>query len=203
MISEQHENHIIEEINRSAIKSQRLKDDLVDHFCCLVEIEMNNGATFDDALAQAYLQTSPNGLDEIQQETIFLFNYSNIMFVKRLMYAVGYLFSLMWIVGILFKLMHLPGAMILMFSGGSGFVFIFLPMLLVNRYKKIAREVLTERLKWIFGFVSFALFMFASYMKLFHFQGAELILALSFLAFGFGFLPFLFFRMYRKSLDEF
>jgi hypothetical protein len=121
--------------------------------------------------------------------------------MKRLMYAVGYLFALAWIVGIFFKLMHLPGATILMFGGGSGLVFVFLPMLLVNRYKKIAKEVLTERLKWIFGFASLTLFMTASYMELFHLQGAAVILGVSFLVFGFGFLPFLFFRMYRKSVE--
>jgi len=202
MITEAQENRIIEEINNSSIKSQLLKDDLVDHFCCLVEIQMSSGASFEQALEQAHHQTAPNGLDEIQQETIFLLNYTKIMLMKRLMYAVGYLFALSLIVGIFFKLMHLPGANVLLFAGGTGLAFIFLPMLLINRYKRIARQVLTERLKWLFGFASLALFILASYMKLFHLQGTTVILALSFVVFGFGFLPFLFFRMYKKSIDE-
>jgi hypothetical protein len=202
MITEENENCIIAEINNSAITNQALKDDLIDHFCCLVEIDMSKGIPFEEALALAYEQTAPNGLDEIQRETTFLFNYSKIMLMKRLMYAVGYLFALAWIVGIFFKLMHLPGATILMIGGGSGLAFVFLPMLLVNRYKKIAREVLTERLKWILGFSSLALFMTASYMKFFHLQGAAVLLGVSFLVFGFGFLPFLFFRMYKRSVEE-
>lgn len=202
MISAEYEERIIQEINGSTIRNQALKDDLIDHFCCLVEIEMGQGCSFEMALEKAYNQTAPNGLGEIQQETIFLFNYSKIMFMKRLTYAAGYLFALAWIVGIFFKLMHLPGAMVLMFGGGSGLAFIFLPMLLVNKYKRIAREVMTERLKWILGFASLFLFMVASWMKFAHLQGAAVMLTISFLLFGFGFLPFLFFRMYKKSVEE-
>jgi hypothetical protein len=46
------------------------------------------------------------------------------------------------------------------------------------------------------------MFMLASWMKLQHLMGAAFMLGLSFLVFGFGFLPFLFFRMYKKSVEE-
>ncbi len=202
MIAEEYEERIIEEVNNSAIKNEALKDDLIDHFCCLVEIEMKKGVPFEKALEKAYKQTAPNGLDEIQRETIFLFNYSKIMFMKRLTYVAGYLFALASIMGIFFKMMHLPGATMLSFIGGSGLVFIFLPLLLINKYKMIAHQVLTEKMKWVLGIFSGMLFMVASYMKIFHLQGAAMMLGLSFLVFGFGFLPFLFFRMYKKSVDE-
>lgn len=202
MIDAKYEERIIEEINNSSIKNQELKDDLIDHFCCLIEIEMTRGLSFDEALEKAYMQTAPNGLDEIQQETIFLLNYSKIMFMKRLTYGTGYLFALTSIVGIFFKMMHLPGATMLAFIGGSGLAFIFLPLLLINRYKTKANQVLSEKMKWILGVFSGMLFMLASYMKIFHLQGAAFMLGLSFLVFGFGFLPFLFFRMYKKSVDE-
>ncbi|MEO9483610.1 MAG: hypothetical protein ABJG47_09205 [Ekhidna sp.] len=202
MIPEEYEGRIIEEVNRSSIKNQVLRDDLIDHFCCLVEIEMGKGMTFEKALEKAHAQTAPNGLDEIQRETIFLLNYSKIMIMKRFTYATGYLFALASIVGIFFKMMHLPGATILSFAGGSGLVFVFLPLMLINKYKMFAHQVLTEKMKWILGILSGMLFMLASYMKIFHLQGAAVMLGLSFLVFGFGFLPFLFFRMYKRSVDE-
>ena len=157
---------------------------------------------FEDALKVAMVQTAPTGLDEIEKETIFLINYSKIMFMKRFTYASGYLFALTSIAGVFFKFMHLSGAMMLSFIGGSGLAFIFLPLLLINRFKSSAYKVLTERMKWILGVVSVMLFMLASYMKIFHLQGAAVMLGLSFLVFGFGFLPFLFFRMYKKSVTE-
>ena len=68
MLSEAQEKIIIEEIEQSSVKSRELKDDLIDHFCCLVEIEMNKGKNFQSALQSAYKQTAPNGLNEIQNE---------------------------------------------------------------------------------------------------------------------------------------
>ncbi|WP_370089350.1 hypothetical protein [Ekhidna sp.] len=202
MIAEEYEDRIIAEVESSSIKNQALKDDLIDHFCCLVEIDMGRGSSFEQALENAYLQTAPHGLDEIQQETIFLFNYSKIIFMKRLMYVVGYLFTVTWIAGIAFKLLHLPGAGVLLGVGALGLAFIFIPLFLINRYKNFAREVLSERLKWIFGGVSFLLLVTSITMKFLHLMGAGLMLGLSFLVFGIGFLPFLFFRMYKKSVDE-
>ncbi|MEO9871736.1 hypothetical protein [Ekhidna sp.] len=202
MINEEYIDKIIEEVHASSIKDKSLKDDLIDHLSCLVEIEMKNGKSFETAYSKAFNQTAPNGLDEIQQETIFLFNYSKIMFMKRLTYTTGYLFALASIVGIFFKMMNLPGATTLAFIGGSGLAFIFLPLLLINRYKTKAHQVLTEKMKWILGVLSGMLFMLASYMKIFHLQGAAFMLGISFLVFGFGFLPFLFFRMYKKSVNE-
>ncbi|MEM6828923.1 MAG: hypothetical protein AAGA66_10075 [Bacteroidota bacterium] len=202
MILPEYEERIIRHVETSEISNQSLKEDLIDHLCCLVEMELKAGNDFNDAYEKALQQTAPNGLNEIQNETIFLLNYSKIMLMKRLTYVLGYIFALAWVIGIFFKLMHLPGATILMFSGGTGLAFIFFPLLLINRFKKSATKLLSERLKWVFGVASVIIFMIASWMKFAHLMGAGVILAFSFLVFGFGFLPFLFFRMYKKSVDE-
>lgn len=202
MIAEEYEERIIEEVNQSSLKNQSLKDDLIDHFCCLVEMEMAKGNSFEDSLNKAYTQTAPNGLDEIQRETIFLLNYSKIMIMKKVTYLSGYLFSLTWAAGALFKILHLPGAGMLLGIGGLGIAFIFLPLLLVNRYRNFTREVLSEKMKYIFGIASIILLVTSITMKMLHLMGAALMLGVSFLVFGFGFLPFLFFRMYKKSMDE-
>ncbi len=202
MIQAEHEDQIIQQVEASNIKNQSLQADLIDHLCCLVELEMKRGLDFTNAYEEALNQTAPNGLDEIEKETIFLLNYSKIIFMKRLTYALGYLSALSWAVGIFFKLMHLPGTILLLYTGGSGLAFIFLPLLLVNRFKKSTTKLLSERLKWILGVASGFMFMLASWMKFGHLMGANIVLALSFFVFGFGFLPFLFFRMYKKSVTE-
>lgn len=202
MLTEAQEDQIIEAVHASRIKNRLLKEDLIDHLCCLTDMHINKGEDFEEALKKAFNQTAPNGLDEIQKETIFLLNYSKIMFMKRLMYVVGYLFTVTWVAGIAFKLLHMPGAGVLLGVGALGLAFIFIPMFLINRYKNFAREVLSERLKWIFGGVSFLLLVTSITMKFLHLMGAGLMLGLSFLVFGIGFLPFLFFRMYKKSVQE-
>lgn len=202
MLNPENEDRIIEEVNNSKIKNQALKDDLIDHFCCLVEIEMSKGSSFEEALNLAYTQTAPQGLNEIERETIFLLNYSKIILMKRSMYLSGYLFSVTWIAGVAFKLLHLAGAGMLMGIGAIGVTLIFIPLFLINRYKTIAREVLSERVKWLVGILSVALLVSAVTLKLLHQQGAGVMLGISFMIFALGFLPFLFFTMYKKAVDE-
>ena len=93
MIGQQQEQAVIDYVNESKIKNEALKDDLIDHLCCLVEINMDKGMNFETALKKAQIQTAPGGLNEIERETIFLLNYSKIMLMKRLMYVIGYLFT--------------------------------------------------------------------------------------------------------------
>jgi len=202
MISDEQVDFIAEEIRKANVKNEALRDDLIDHMCCLVEIDMDRGVPFEEAYQRAYHQTSPNGYGEIQQETVFLLNYNKIMNMKRLTYISGFAFTLSLTAGVFLKLLHLPGAPALLAIGMCGILFVFLPMLIVLRYKQLAVQVLSERLKWIFGVLSFVLFMVASWMKLTHLMGAGVMLGLSFFVFGFGFLPFLFFRMYKASIEK-
>jgi len=202
MIKDEYIDYIEKRISESNIKNKELRDDLVDHFCCIVEIEMKKGLSFEQAYQKAFLQTSPNGFDEIQNETLFLLNYNKIMNLKRLTYLSGYLFSAAWIIGIAFKILHLPGAMVVLMVGAAGLAFFFIPLLLINKFKQDMPAILSEKLKWIFGGASVMLTVISIAMKLAHWQGASIMLGISFLILSFGFLPFLFFRMYKKSVDE-
>lgn len=199
MISDENFEFISRQIRQSGIKAKALQDDLIDHFCCLVEIEMQKGLSFDKAYQRAFQQTTPNGFNEIQQETLFLINYKKIIIMKQLTYISGYIFALSTTAGAFFKIMHLPGASIMLFGGLLGISFIFLPMLLINKFKNKLFSVLSEKLKWAFGIISLMMIITASLFKLLHLQGAGVILGLGFLVFGLGFLPFLFFRMYQAG----
>lgn len=95
------------QINKSAISSQALKDDLLDHFCCFIEHEIKGGSSFEEAHRKAWQQICPNGLDEIQHETIFLLNAKKIIFMKKTMYAIGLLASISITIGWLFKVIRL------------------------------------------------------------------------------------------------
>ncbi len=119
--------------------------------------------------------------------------------MKRLTYLLGYFLTTTWIVGVFFKLMQMPGADILLYGGGIGFVLIFIPFLIANRYKKIVSEVRSEKLKWIMGCISLSLFVVASIMQAYHLHGEALMMAFSFLFLILGFLPFFFFSMYSSS----
>ncbi len=202
MISDVQVDFVTEEINKSKIRHQGLKDDLIDHFCCLIEIEMQKGVAFEKAYQFAFHQTSPNGLDEIQDETLFLLNYNKIRNMKRLTYIAGYVFALSATFGTLFKILHLPGAAMLLLGGLTGLACIFLPLLLINQYKTLISGVLSDKLKLIFGGLSLIFIPAATWLKLAHLQGAGVMLFLGFLIFGFGYLPFLFFRSSKPAAAQ-
>ena len=202
MITDEQVDFIEKEILKGDVKSKELRDDLLDHMCCLVEIEIKKGLSFEQAYQKAFLQTSPNGYSEIQNETLFLLNYNKIMNMKRLTYISGFIFSAAFTFGLLFKLLHWPGADLQLLIGTFGLSFIFVPLVLINKYKALVQEVLSERMKWIFGLLSLVLFVVGTLFKINHFMGANILVIFSFLFFGFGFLPFLFFRMYKESMDK-
>ncbi|MEQ8471100.1 MAG: hypothetical protein RIC35_07940 [Marinoscillum sp.] len=202
MISDEQVDFIEQSIAESNVKNKELRDDLLDHMCCLVEIEMKKGLTFDQAYQKAFLQTSPNGYGEIQNETLFLLNYNKIMNMKRLTYTSGFIFSMAFSFGCLFKILHWPGANLLTSIGLIGATFVFVPMLLINKYKSVLHSVLSEKMKWIFGILSMLLLVASVIFKINHLMGANILLMSAFLIFGFGFLPFLFFRMYKQSIDQ-
>jgi hypothetical protein len=202
MITDEQFSFISQKIKHSDIAAKEIQDDLIDHFCCMVEIEMQRGKSFEEAYQNAYQQTTPNGFEEIQQETFFLLNHKKIILMKQFTYISGYLFALSTTVGAFFKVMHFPGANIMLFSGLLGLSFIFLPLLLVNKFKDKVFNVMSEKLKWIFGTASMMLILLGSGFKILHLQGAMVIFGLGMISFGILFLPFLFFRMYKSSQEE-
>ena len=200
MLTEEEVAHLQSQIDQSAISNQALKEDLLDHFCCFIEQEMREGNSFEEASEKAWQQICPNGLDEIQRETIFLLNSNKILLMKKVMYGIGLLSSISLSLGSLFKVMHWPGGGDLFTYGFLAFVLLFLPMLAIDRYKLVLNKALSEKLRVTLGFTSALITGLSVLFKIFHLQGASLLLLAGALLFSFGFLPFLFFRMYRKSL---
>jgi hypothetical protein len=202
MITDEQFSFISEKIIKSGISSKEIKDDLIDHFCCLVEIEMQREKSFDEAYRAAYQQTTPNGFEEIQHESFFLLNHKKIILMKQFTYIAGYVFALSTTAGAFFKIMHFPGANIMFFGGLLGLSIVFMPLLLINKFKDKVLKAMSEKLKWVFGTVSLVLILTGSSLKILHLQGAMVIFGLGMLIFGLLFLPFFFFRMFKSSQEE-
>lgn len=188
-------------LDQSSISIDSLKDDILDHLCCVVEIKMERGGVFDTALREALDELAPDGLNEIQRETVFLLNSTKIILMKKIMYSIGLLSAMVFVLGWAFGMIHLPGAIALSIYGFMSFVFIFLPMLAIDRYKVNIRWALSDKLKFGLGFVSGLIVATSVFFKLMHLPGAEGLLIIGTGVFVFGFLPFLFFTMYRKSVS--
>jgi len=200
MISDDQVDYVINEIDKSGITDLQLKDNLIDHFCCLIEIELDKGEAFLSAYEKAYKSTTPNGIDEIQEETLFLLNYKKIKLLKISLHLNGFIFSMILSTGCLFIILKLPYAAILVISGLCGLVFIFFPLLLINHFKHEVSAVLSQKLKIIIGGLSLIMITLGTCLKLMHLKGAALILVVGFVVLGLGFFPYLFFsKTYSRN----
>lgn len=188
-------------IDQSAISIQTLKDDVLDHLCCVMEYRLERGQDFEAALTEVLHEFAPGGLDQIQEETLFLLNSTKIIRMKKIIYTIGLLSAIALSLGWLFTVMHWPGGHELFNGGFLGFLLLFVPMLAIDRYKVYLGQALSEKLRIIFGSLSAIVVGLSLVFKLLHLQGADLLLLGGMLIFTFGFLPFLFFRMYKKSVS--
>ncbi|WPR73593.1 hypothetical protein [Algoriphagus sp. NG3] len=190
------------EIEKSRISISELKDDLLDHFCCFIENELNKGSSFESAYVKALNHICPNGFDEIQKETIYLLNSKKIITMKKIMYLIGLLASISMTLGWLFKYLNWKGGGDILTYGMIFFLLLFLPMLAVNRYKMTLGKALSEKLKIILGFSGAIVAGLGIILRTSGMQYGSLLVIIGALIIAFGFLPFLFFRMYRKSMEQ-
>jgi hypothetical protein len=65
-----------------------LRDDLLDHICCSIEHKIKNGQSFEESLIEAIDELAPDGLQELERETMKLLDSKNIP-MKKFMYVLG------------------------------------------------------------------------------------------------------------------
>jgi len=199
-LTQEQVGHISDFLDQEGIKIPSLKDDILDHICCVIESRLGEGHSFDELLLDAVSDLAPNGLINIEQNTIFLLNSKRILMMKKLMYLIGLLGSIALTAGITFKLLWFPGANVLLVLGFFSLLFGFIPMYTIDRYKVAISKAISERMKIILGAVAVIIIGAAVLFKIMHFQGANVLLVLGAFVFAFGFLPFWFFTMYKKAI---
>ncbi|WP_299898883.1 hypothetical protein [uncultured Aquimarina sp.] len=199
-LDEEQEKRIEEFVDKQDFRLVSLRDDILDHLCCVVESDLRAGKTFDQSLKDAVFDLAPNGLIDLEKKTFFLLNSKRIIMMKKLMYLIGFIGSLTLTTGIVFKLLWYPGANMLLMTGFLVLLLIFVPMVTIDKYKVTIAKNLSERLKIILGCVSAVVVGLAGLFKVMHWMGAEVLLLAGGLIFAVGYLPFLFFTMYKKSL---
>jgi len=200
-LTEQNIDFITQIINGSKIESVEMKEDLIDHFCCAIEEEMKKGLNFEKSYDKAYQNICPDGFDEIQRETVFLLTYNKIKAMKRLMYASGYLSAIGITTTVFMKSSHIMGGQIALLMTAAVLVFLFLPALFLNLYKRELTKSINDKLKYMGGLFGVILLIAFVIFKLSHWPGATMIFLTSIVIINFMVFPFLFLKMYRKSVE--
>ncbi len=201
MLTEEQIDIIDAQIQKSKIKDKKLRDDLLDHLCCLVEDGLLRGIDFRQASQQAFAQLAPNGLDEIQQETIFLVHQRRIMTLKRLIFLSGYLFLLISLTGLYFKKMYWPMAGELLIIGIGGLLIIYLPLTIFSRRKYLSGKIISLPLKWLAGCLLISATMVFFSVNILELGGYGIIISICFLVIGLILMPLKFRKMYKKTVQ--
>jgi hypothetical protein len=160
---------------------------------------MGRGLGFEEAFHKAYQETCPNGLDELQTETLYLLNSKKVKAMKVLKYFSGLVASMALAAGSLFKFMHWPYATMLINVGILVFCFVFVPFTFINHLRNNAQHIPSEKNRMILGLLSALLFATGLSFKILHFPTAGILMVLGSALFIFAFLPMLFFKMYKNA----
>jgi len=190
---------IADQVNKSKIDSNELKEDLIDHFCCIIEDDIRLGKSFEESYNRAYQIVCPNGFDEIYQETILLLTSKNIIIMKKLLFSLGFITMVFLVTSFLFKALHWPGAGVLLVIASFVLIFVFVPLVLLYFYRKQFSKYVSYKMKYVFGYIGLALLLTGAVLKIMHWPGAGLLFMISVTVINFGFLPFMFYRLYRTS----
>jgi hypothetical protein len=198
-LTENNIDFITKEITESGITSDELKQDLIDHFCCVIEEELNKGKSFNEAYDIAYKNICPNGFEDIQKETVYLLTKKKTEIMKKSLFLAGILILMGTSTGLLFKTMHWPGANMIWLVSSLALIFWFFPSLFIFLYKREVNKVFSNKLKHILGWLGFSFLFLAILLKWLHWPGANILLGLSVLVLNLGYFPLILFKMYRKE----
>ena len=174
------------DIRRQEIIFSHLADELIDHLCCDVENEMQNGLTFAEAYGKSETKNGPRRIKEIQEETLYAVD-SKYRKMKNTMKISGIAGTIMFGFATLFKIQHWPLAGPMLFLGALVLAFVFMPSTLVVLWKETHNS--KKLFLFISGFVTGMLFIFGTLFKIQHWPQAGIILSLSVLFAIFFFIP--------------
>jgi hypothetical protein len=198
-LSIQNIDRISRDISQQEINFSHLLDELIDHVCCDVENEMNEGLSFDDAYKKVNKRIGTGRIKEIQEETLFAVD-TKYRKMKNFMKISGVAGTVMFGFAAILKIEHLPGAGILLTFGAFFLAFLFLPSALAVLWKESHSR---KRLfLFISGFLAGMLFILGTLFKIQHWPGSGMILALAAVSGLLFFVPALFARRMSEQPDK-
>lgn len=150
------------------ITYEALHIDLLDHMCCMVEENMDNGLDFGQSLTLSISKFGDSNIYQIQENTIYLLTLK-LNKMKKVVGISGIISALCVILGVFFKIQHWPGAGVLLVIGlVLTSLFVFPTMAYIDiKYGQSK----THKLHSISGYVSAILLSMATLFKIMHWPG--------------------------------
>jgi hypothetical protein len=167
-----HIDQVTRDVRTQEIGFSHLFNDLVDHICCDIEYEMQQGLSFEDAYRMVKAKIGFRGLRKIQEDTLYAVDtkYRNM---KNLMKISGVAGTVMLGFAAIFKISHWPMAGALVTLGALVISFLFLPSALIVLWKETKNQ--KKLILFISAFISGLAFIFGMCFKIQHWPGASVM----------------------------
>ena len=188
---------IADTVNKSNIASAEMKEDLIDHLCCIAEDEMSKGRDFETV----YQTVLPKRLNEIQNETVFLFTSKSRKKLDRTMYVSGFIAFTGVLITVVMKILHLPFAQLALITTHCVILLVLFPTIIIRMMKQKTGK---KRIPY-FGFkgvlihVGGLLYIVSAVFQIFHWPGSLIILLLATIFCYLAIFPLFFFKIFKKT----
>jgi hypothetical protein len=195
----QHIDQITRDVRLEEIGFSHLFHDLVDHICCDIEYEMQQGVTFDEAYRKVKAKIGFRGLKKIQEDTLYAVDnkYRNM---KNLMKISGVTGTVLLGFAAIFKISHWPLAGLLITLGAFVLSFLFLPSALVVLWKETKNQ--KKLILFISAFIAGVAFIFGMLFKIQHWPGANIIILAGLLTGAILFVPSLLIQLFSDQTKK-
>ena len=188
---------ISSDIESRGVVLEDLRDNLLDHMCCIIEDEMYETEDFKVFYESVLPRFFKESLLEIQVETDNLIKFKNFYSMKKIMKISGIATVFFTIMGAILKTMHLPGAAMAIVLGGFTFSLIFLPLLIAIKFKDEESKV--DKAVFSFGFLIAMILSAGLIFKIMHWPLANVMMLSSTVIFTFVYVPVYFFTRVRRA----
>ncbi|MFC2112179.1 hypothetical protein ACFLTA_02840 [Bacteroidota bacterium] len=190
------------DIDQQGLTYTLLKNELLDHLCCNIEAEMENGMTFNDAYRKVKRKMGTKRIRQIQDETLYLIN-KKYRIMKKTMYGLGIAIPIIIVIALVFKLQHWPGGGILFTVALSALAVLFLPIFAMVKIRDTRQQ--NEPIPTAFfitGMIAGMLIIIGALGKIQHMPGAGAILSLGIVSMGIVFLPMYAILKFRNASEK-
>ncbi|MFN6076274.1 MAG: hypothetical protein ACK46Y_11965, partial [Fluviicola sp.] len=195
-LSDEQIDFVLDDIKANGVVIEDLQHNLLDHICCIIENELNEGEDFYGFYKQVLPRFFKKDLREIELETQNLLTFKNYYAMKNTLKISGLVSAVLTFLGATLKVLHLPGANISIVLGGILFSLVFLPLMIVLKFKDEEKQV--DKIVLSFGFLIAMVAFIGVLFKLMHWPFANILMISGISAFVFAYVPLYFITRVRR-----
>ena len=184
------------DLKTRGLNYESLREDILDHICCLVEESMEQGNDFDSSYSEIIEDIGNERLQDIEHQTLLLLD-KKFQKMKKLTYITGIISAFLVLFGSLSKRMHWPGAGIELSLGLLMVILVFLPLYFVVTYREQSEK--KSIIYPVVGYLTVALLLTGAVFKIQHWPGAGGVMTAGMAVLIVGFVPLYLVNAFQKE----